>query len=103
MAWADIGLPLWGEIQHLQFVSVRGIECLPEAFLLVIRLYWGWSFMVAGWGKLMNVGSTATYFASLGIPLPGINAVLPVRDLAAQLIAEYAEAGRRVSAATGSL
>ena len=33
--------------------------------------------MVAGWGKLMNVGSTATYFASLGIPLPGINAVLP--------------------------
>ena len=42
----------------------RGIECLPDAFLLVIRLYWGWSFMVAGWGKLMNVGSTATYFAS---------------------------------------
>ena len=23
LAWADIGLPLWGEIQHLQFVSVR--------------------------------------------------------------------------------
>ena len=54
----------------------RGIECLSDVFLLVIRLYWGWSFMVAGWGKLMNVSSTATYFASLGIPLPGVNAVL---------------------------
>ncbi len=54
----------------------RGMGYLADVFLLVIRLYWGWSFMAAGWGKLTNLNSTATYFASLGIPFPAGNAAL---------------------------
>ena len=54
----------------------RGVGYLADVFLLVIRLYWGWSFMAAGWGKLTNLDSTATYFASLGIPFPACNAAV---------------------------
>lgn len=50
--------------------------CLRSPLLLVIRLYWGWQFAQTGWGKLMNLDRTAGFFASLGIPLPKVNAVL---------------------------
>ena len=44
--------------------------------LLVLRLYWGWSFAQTGWGKLMHLEKTAGYFASLNIPLPKLNALM---------------------------
>lgn len=44
--------------------------------LLVIRLYWGISFAMTGWGKLMNLERTAGYFESLHIPMPKVNAVM---------------------------
>jgi putative oxidoreductase len=44
------------------------------ALLLVIRLYWGWQFFLAGKGKLLNLERTAGFFADLGIPAPGLNA-----------------------------
>lgn len=47
-----------------------------DGFLLLVRLYWGWQLIGAGWGKLMNVGATALFFEGLGIPLPTFNAVL---------------------------
>ncbi len=43
--------------------------------LLAVRLYWGFQFMQAGWGKLHNLGHVAQYFTSLGIPAPGPTAV----------------------------
>ena len=43
-------------------------------FLLVIRLYWGWQFWQAGWGKLFNIPRVIDYFTSLGIPAPSLNA-----------------------------
>jgi putative oxidoreductase len=49
---------------------------LQSPLLLVIRLYWGWSFAQTGWGKLMNLDRTAGFFASLGLPLPKLNAIL---------------------------
>jgi putative oxidoreductase len=49
---------------------------LQSPLLLLIRLYWGWQFAQTGWGKLMNLGRTAGFFESLGIPLPQVNAVL---------------------------
>lgn len=49
---------------------------LRPLFLLIIRLYWGWSFFLTGKGKLMNLDRTAGYFASLDIPLPKLNAIL---------------------------
>ncbi len=49
---------------------------LQSPLLLVIRLYWGWSFAQTGWGKLMNLDRTAGFFESLGIPMPKLNAVM---------------------------
>jgi len=47
---------------------------LQSAFLLGVRLYWGWQFVQTGWGKLHNLAKVTAFFASLGIPLPGLNA-----------------------------
>jgi putative oxidoreductase len=44
--------------------------------LLVIRLYWGISFAMTGWGKLRNLERTAGFFASLDIPAPKLNAIM---------------------------
>lgn len=44
--------------------------------LLVIRLYWGISFAMTGWGKLMHLDKTAGYFESLNIPMPKLNAIM---------------------------
>lgn len=49
---------------------------LQSPLLLVIRLYWGWSFAQSGWGKLMNLDRTAEFFESLSIPLPKLNAIM---------------------------
>ena len=47
---------------------------LQSPFLLAVRLYWGWQFMQTGWGKLHNLSHVTEFFASLGIPLPGLMA-----------------------------
>lgn len=47
---------------------------LQPLFLLAVRLYWGWQFTQTGWGKLHNLPKVTAFFASLGIPLPGLNA-----------------------------
>jgi putative oxidoreductase len=49
---------------------------LRPLFLLVIRLYWGWSFFQTGKGKLMHLDRTVNFFASLGIPAPKLNAIV---------------------------
>ncbi|HEY5893633.1 MAG TPA: DoxX family protein [Chthoniobacterales bacterium] len=49
---------------------------LQSPLLLVIRLFWGWQFMIAGWGKLTHLERTSGFFADLGIPLPSFNAIL---------------------------
>jgi len=43
--------------------------------LLLVRLYWGWQFMQAGWGKLHNLAHVAQFFTTLGIPAPGPTAL----------------------------
>jgi putative oxidoreductase len=48
---------------------------LQSPLLLVIRLYWGWSFFQTGRGKLMALEKTAGFFESLHIPLPKLNAI----------------------------
>lgn len=50
--------------------------CLQAPFLLVVRLYWGWSFAQTGWGKLMNLERTTGFFASLNLPAPKLNAIM---------------------------
>ncbi len=52
----------------------RAANKLQSPLLLVMRLYWGWSFFVTGKGKLLNLDKTAEFFAGLNIPLPKLNA-----------------------------
>ena len=49
---------------------------LQSPLLLAIRLYWGGSFVLTGWGKLTHLDRTAHFFASLDLPWPRLNAVL---------------------------
>ena len=47
---------------------------LGNVVLLVLRLVWGWQFLVTGLGKLQNHARVTEFFTSLGIPAPGLNA-----------------------------
>lgn len=55
---------------------VRGASYLQSPFLLVVRAYWGFSFVQTGWGKLHNLGKVTEFFSSLHIPFPAYNAAL---------------------------
>lgn len=56
-----------------QYVRMAG-EALQPYLLLVIRLYWGIQFATAGAHKWLNLENVASYFQTLGIPLPFANA-----------------------------
>jgi putative oxidoreductase len=47
---------------------------LSSAFLLLLRVYFFWQLFLTGKGKLANIGKVTEFFASLGIPLPALNA-----------------------------
>lgn len=49
---------------------------LQSLLLLVIRLYWGWQFFLAGKGKLSDLQKPTEFFQSLGIPLPHLQAIM---------------------------
>jgi putative oxidoreductase len=66
-------MTLLSKIQSILVAAGRYLQCLV---LLVIRLYWGWSFILTGRGKLMHLDKTANFFASLNIPMPKLNAIL---------------------------
>ena len=48
---------------------------LQSPLLLIIRLFWGWSFVQAGWGKLTHLDKTAAFFTDLHLPMPRLNAL----------------------------
>lgn len=48
---------------------------LQSPFLLAVRLYWGWQFAQAGWGKLGDLQKVTGFFTQLGIPAPALNAM----------------------------
>ena len=49
---------------------------VQSPLLFLIRLWWGWSLMLTGWGKLTHLDRVTHFFASLGLPAPGANAVV---------------------------
>jgi putative oxidoreductase len=57
-----------------QALLVKSGTMLQSPLLLVMRLWWGWSFFLTGKGKLINHAGTTDFFQGLGIPLPGWNA-----------------------------
>jgi len=52
----------------------KGASCLQSPFLLAVRIYWGYQFALTGWGHLHGLPKLVSYFTSLNIPLPGLNA-----------------------------
>jgi putative oxidoreductase len=54
--------------------AVAAVSLLRSPMLLAVRLYWGFQFAQTGWGKLHNLAKITSYFASLNIPFPGLNA-----------------------------
>lgn len=63
-------------LRKLYTRHVRWMTSLQDVFLLTIRLYWGYRFFKAGYGKLQDIPNVVEFFTSLGIPLPEINAYL---------------------------
>jgi len=57
------------------FFSAIG-DALQPVLLLLLRVYWGYAFHLAGCQKFGNLDATAEFFAGIGIPLPGFNAFL---------------------------
>jgi putative oxidoreductase len=53
---------------------IASAAALQSPFLLVLRLYFFWQFFLTGKGKLAKIGKVSEFFASLGIPLPTLNA-----------------------------
>ncbi|MGA8163438.1 MAG: DoxX family protein [Waddliaceae bacterium] len=48
---------------------------LQSFLLLAMRLFWGFQFFQAGYGKLQNIGPVANYFSSLGVPFAEFTAL----------------------------
>jgi len=49
---------------------------LQPFFLLFIRLFWGWQFFIAGFGKFADIEKISGYFETLAIPYPLLSAYL---------------------------
>lgn len=49
---------------------------LKSPLLLVIRLFWGGSFLITGLGKLGHLEKVTQFFQSLEIPFPFFSAIL---------------------------
>jgi putative oxidoreductase len=47
---------------------------LQPAFLLAVRLYWGWQLVQSGWGKLHHLDKVTNFFTNLNLPFPGVTA-----------------------------
>jgi putative oxidoreductase len=63
-----------GTLTQIYRFYTTAISRLQSPLLLVVRLYWGWQFFQTGLGKLTNISKVVDFFASLGIPLPTLNA-----------------------------
>lgn len=54
----------------------RLLNKLQDIPLLLMRFSVGYLFMVTGWGKLHTLDKVASYFNSINIPFPELNALL---------------------------
>ncbi|HEY0790947.1 MAG TPA: DoxX family protein [Chthoniobacterales bacterium] len=62
------------QLRRLYGLLAAASSALQSPFLLVLRLYFFWQLFLTGKGKLLNIGKASEFFASLGIPLPTVNA-----------------------------
>jgi putative oxidoreductase len=66
---------LFLQLKHLYDRFFDLVSHLQSAFLLCVRLYWGWQLTQSGWGKLHNLPKVTEFFTSLNLPLPAQTAV----------------------------
>ena len=62
------------QIRRMYAWAVRAASTLQSPFLLFVRVYWGFQIAQNGWGKLHNLSHVTQFFASLGLPAPGLTA-----------------------------
>lgn len=65
-----------GPLGKLRALEERLAAALAPSVLLILRVIIGYGMFRAGWGKLGNLDQVTGFFTQLGIPLPGVNAVL---------------------------
>jgi len=63
-------------IKRFQPLVARVSRATEPLAPLVTRLVLGQAFVLTGLGKLRHLDRTTDFFASIGLPLPGANAVL---------------------------
>jgi putative oxidoreductase len=62
------------QVRKLYDLFVRVASNVQSPFLAIVRVYWGWQIAQNGWGKLHNLARVTEFFASLGLPAPGLTA-----------------------------
>jgi putative oxidoreductase len=67
---------LFTKICEFYRLFVRLLNASQNVVLLGVRLIWGSSFALAGWGKWNNISNVIEFFTELGIPFPAVNAYL---------------------------
>lgn len=89
---------MWNSPQcQARYDKVCGLlSALQHPLLLVVRLYWGWSFFQAGWGKFGKIDEVVGFFASMGLPtftaylvagIETVGGILLVLGLGARVVA----------------
>jgi putative oxidoreductase len=71
-----MGMSLSSRCAQLEALLATIGGALQPVLLLLIRLWWGWSFFLTGKGKLLNLEKTTAFFMELGLPLPQLNAIV---------------------------
>lgn len=61
-------------IKRFYLTLIEAGTAFQPFLLLAIRLFWGISFMLGGWGKIHNIEGVAGFFENLHIPFPEANA-----------------------------
>ncbi len=67
---------LVAKLEKWYLTEIWVLDHVKHVFLLILRLYFGWGFMSAGLGKLLNVETHTGFFRDWGIPLPMLNVYL---------------------------
>jgi putative oxidoreductase len=65
-----------GALGKLRALEERLAGALAPYVLLLVRFIFGYGLLRAGLGKLQHLDAITQFFASLGIPAPGINAAV---------------------------
>ena len=69
------------------------------AFLLCIRLYWGYQLAQSGWGKLHHLEKVTEYFQSINVPMAGMTAhMVALLELVGGILLILGLASRPISA-----